>query len=141
MTRMRETDTTAGTLRLPVPFFDLLMVLLVCFLVFVSPVRPDGVATRSIDIPAARGGGAVTSQDFLAVTPHRNSDGWLFEIADNGRRLTAEALGQHVRPTGRKVVVVAPAAISLQDFIDVQTALSAHAIPFGLAVKNKETKP
>lgn len=141
MTRARELSYQAGSLRLPVPFFDLLMVLLVCFLVFVSPVRPDGMATRSVDIPIARGGSTASSRDLLPVLPHRGPNGWTFEIAADGQHLTPDALAQHVRPSGRKVVVIAPATTSLQDFIDMHAALSAQAIPFGLAVKNKETNP
>jgi biopolymer transport protein ExbD len=141
MTRMRDADYVAGSLRLPVPFFDLLMVLLVCFLVFVSPVRPEGAPHRHVDIPVTRGGSAAASQDLLPVVPHRDPGGWTFEIAADGRRLAPDALARQARSSGRKVVVVAPAATSLQDFIDMQAALSAHAIPFGLAVKNKETNP
>lgn len=133
----------AGSLRLPVPFFDLLMVLLVCFLVFVAPVRPEGTPVSTLDLPTAQGAKASSGKDkdLVPVHPRREANGsWTFELAADGRKLGAEALARHAG--GRKVVIVLPAATPVQDLIAVQTALTLNKIAFGLAVKpEKETKP
>lgn len=137
----RAEKQEVGNLRLPVPFFDLLMVLLVCFLVFVSPARPDGVATGSVDIPVARGGDPAGGANLLPVSPHRGGEGWTFELVQSGQKLTAGALAAHAAKSKRKVVIVASAATPLQTFIDMQAELAAHKVPFGLAVRSEETKP
>lgn len=131
---MSEEYGEAGNLRLPVPFFDLLMTLLICFLIFVAPVRD--VDTRSIDIPVAHGGNKGDERPLLAILPHRNDAGWTFEIAVDGRKLSPDALASYAKAQNRKVVIVAPATTSLQDFVAMQSELRSRKIDFGLAVKN-----
>lgn len=137
---MNNTSRETGNLRLPVPFFDLLMALLVSFLVFVAP--PEEAATRNLDLPIAHGGKKEGSENLLVVLPRRGPDGWSFETPVDGRKFSPDALATHIRASGRKVVIVAPATTALQDFIDIQTALRDRKIDFGLAVRdNKENKP
>ena len=52
--------------------------------------------------------------------------------------LGAQALAQRASAEGRKVVLIVPPATALQDFVTMQTALSAMNVPFALAIKNKE---
>jgi hypothetical protein len=132
-----EAAQEVATLRLPVPFFDLLMVLLVTCLVFVQPLRPEG-DVEALDIPIAQGKGGGSATSMLAVIPKQVAGGWTFEISGSGEVLAADALA--LRATdGRKVVLVVPSATPLQEFVDMQAALSAQNIPFALAIRNKDT--
>lgn len=127
-----------NSLRLPVPFFDLLMVLLVTCLVFVAPL-PDESKTpaeklEAFDVSIAHGKTGGTSQNLLPVVPRQNGSTWVFE--SRGEVLDANAL--RIKAQGHKVVLVVPPATALQDFVDMQTAMSDLGIPFALAIKHKE---
>jgi len=126
-------------LRLPVPFFDLLMVLLVTCLVFVAPLPPEETETMSaMDVSIAQGKAkTVAPGDVIAVVPHQTAGGWTFSIEGQGS-VTPEALAQRAAAEGRKVVLVVPPTTALQDFVTMQSALTALHVPFALAIKNKE---
>lgn len=139
---MRKTKNKAeenvANLRLPVPFFDLLMVLLVTCLVFVAPIRPDGEKVQAMDITIAQGKTPSSPDAVLAVIPHRAGSGWTFELARKGDMISADALAQRARDEGRKVVLVVPPATALQDFVNMQTAVTSLGLPFALAIQSKE---
>jgi len=140
----RETDVAqdfareAATLRLPVPFFDLLMVLLVTCLVFVSPIPPDAKTMQSIDIAIAQGKGEQSADALLPVIPRQTARGWVFESTADKQQVDASALAARAAAEGRKVVLVLPAATALQQFVEMQSTLAAAHMPFAIAIKNKE---
>jgi hypothetical protein len=129
-----------ANLRLPVPFFDLLMVLLVTCLVFVAPLPPEKTETmQAMDISIAQGKAkTVAPSDVLAVVPQETAGGWTFQVQGETQSLAAETLAERASAEGRKVVLIVPPATALQDFVTMQTALSALKVPFALAIKNKE---
>jgi hypothetical protein len=129
-----------ANLRLPVPFFDLLMVLLVTCLVFVAPLRPE-TETTAIDIAIAQGKASPSPAAVLPVIPRATPQGWVFEISGEGQMIAAEDLGRRAAAENRKIVLVVPPATAVQDFVNMQMALSAKSIPFALAIKNKEAAP
>jgi biopolymer transport protein ExbD len=136
--------TSESGLRLPVPYFDLFLVLIVSFLVFVAPVKPEGTPVSTLDLPVAQGTKTQSGkdEDLVPVYPRRgaNNGPWLFKLAADGKKLGADALARHAN--GRKVVIVLPAATPVQDLIAIQTTLSLNKVSFGLAVKNEqEPKP
>jgi biopolymer transport protein ExbD len=135
---MTRTYHSEAGLRLPVPYFDLFLVLIVSFLVFVSPVKPKGTPVSTLDLPTAQGAKAPPGKDkdLIPVLPRREVNGWTFELTADGRKLGAEALARHAG--GRKVVIVLPAAAPVQDLIAIQTSLTLNKISFGLAVKNEQ---
>lgn len=139
---MRKTRNKAeenvANLRLPVPFFDLLMVLLVTCLVFVAPIRPDGEKVQAMDITIAQGKAPTSPDAVLAVVPHHADRGWTFELAGNGEVISADVLVKRARGEGRKVVLVVPPATALQDFVNMQTAVTSLGLPFALAIQSKE---
>lgn len=126
-----------GSLRLPVPFFDLFMVLLICFMMFLAPTPAPSPDTRSIDIPLSRGAGSVDPARLIAVLPRREGASWSYELAADGRRLAAAGLAALARQQGKKVVLVVPATVSLQHFVEMQGELREQRIEFGLAVKEE----
>jgi hypothetical protein len=129
-----------ANLRLPVPFFDLLMVLLVTCLVFVAPLPSEETETmQAMDISIAQGKAkTVAPSDVIAVVPQDSSGSWRFQVQGERGTLAPEALAQRAGAEGRKVVLIVPPATALQDFVSMQTALSALNVPFALAIKNKE---
>ncbi|MGE4063084.1 MAG: hypothetical protein AB7E79_06925 [Rhodospirillaceae bacterium] len=129
-----------ANLRLPVPFFDLLMVLLVTCLVFVAPLPPEQTETmQAMDISIAQGKAkTVAPSDVIAVVPQETAGGWRFQVQGEGGTVAAEALAARASAEGRKVVLIVPPATSLQDFVTMQTALSAMKVPFALAIKNNK---
>lgn len=128
----------AAHLRLPVPFFDLLMVLLVTCLVFVAPL-PEPETMQAMDVSIAQGKAKkVAPSDVIAVVPQQTAGGWSFAVQGEQGTVVAEALAQRATSEGRKVVLMVPPAMSLQDFVTMQTALSAMNVPFALAIKNKD---
>ena len=145
MTTPETTEAETGSLRLPVPFFDLLMVLPVTCLVFVAPVQPaaDGndSSTQALEIPIARGKGAGGGGALLPVIPHRSASGWTFELPGTNRPISAQAIADRAIAEQRKIVVVAPPATPLQDFIDIQATLADTGASFALAIKNQEPHP
>lgn len=130
-----------ANLRLPVPFFDLLMVLLVTCLVFVAPIPPEGEKVQAMDISIAQGKAAPAADSLLAVAPRETSNGWVFAVAGESDALGPDALAQRAIAEGRKVVVIVPPATALQDFVNMQTAITALHVPFALAIKHKEALP
>src|SRR5262249_7570557 len=131
---------SVASLRLPVPFFDLLMVLLVTCLVFVAPVRPDE-DIRAMDLPVAQGGTAGSTAALMPVTPRRAGEGWDFEILGEGRTIAPAALAPRATAESRKVILFVPPATPLQDFIAMQSVLTQLKVPFALAVQHKESAP
>ncbi len=131
-------DENVANLRLPVPFFDLLMVLLVTCLVFVAPVRPDGEKIQAMDITIAQGKTPSSPDALLTVIPHHAGSGWNFELAGKGDIISANALVQRARDEGRKIVLVVPPATALQEFVTMQTAVTSLGLPFALAIQSKE---
>jgi hypothetical protein len=129
-----------ANLRLPVPFFDLLMVLLVTCLVFVAPLPPEKTETmQAMDISIAQGKAkSVAPSDVIAVVPQETAGGWRFSVQGEGGTVAPETLAQRATAEGRKVVLIVPPATALQDFVTMQSALSAMNVPFALAIKNKE---
>jgi len=124
-------------LRLPVPFFDLLMVLLVTCLVFVAPLPVEGEKIEALDISIAQGKSKATDDHLLPVIPRHTGGAWTFE--SEGRALSPAELRSTAN--GRKVVLVVPPATAIQEFVDMQTAMGELGIPFALAIKHKETAP
>jgi hypothetical protein len=132
----------ASSLRLPVPFFDLLMVLLVTCLVFVAPLPSEESEIQAMDVAIAQGkSGSGGSQALLPVIPRETATGWAFATSPRGEAVTPQALGERAKNEGRKIVLVVPPATALQDFVDMQAALSTLNIPFALAIRNKESAP
>ncbi len=126
-----------ANLRLPVPFFDLLMVLLVTCLVFVAPL-PEGETVRAMDISIAQGKAkTVAKADVIAVTPVETRGGWTFSVQGEKGSLAPEALARRATAEGRKVVLILPPTTALQDFVTMQSVLSAIDVPFALAIKHK----
>jgi hypothetical protein len=131
----------AANLRLPVPFFDLLMVLLVTCLVFVSPVRSD-TELEALDVSVSRGKSASAPGALLPVTATRAGESWVFHVAGDPRQdLTPGDLARRATSEGRKIALIVPPATAVQDFVDMQMALSSMGVPFALAIKNKENAP
>jgi hypothetical protein len=130
-----------ANLRLPVPFFDLLMVLLVTCLVFVAPIPQDGEKLQAMDISIAQGKAAPAADALLAVTPRQTTTGWVFAVAGENDALGPGALAKRATAEGRKIVVVVPPATALQDFVSMQAAMAALHVPFALAIKHKEALP
>jgi hypothetical protein len=124
-----------------VPFFDLLMVLLVTCLVFVAPIRPDGEKVQAMDITISQGKAPSSPEALLAVIPHQVGGKWTFELAGKGETLTPEVLVQRARDESRKVVLVVPPATALQEFVNMQTAVTSLGLPFALAIQSKESSP
>jgi hypothetical protein len=62
---------------------------------------------------------------------------WTFSIEGEGT-ITPAALAQRAASEGRRVVLIVPPATALQDFVTMQSKLSALHVPFALAIKNKE---
>jgi hypothetical protein len=127
----------ASNLRLPVPFFDLLMVLLVTCLVFVAPIRPEGEPVQAMDVAIAHGGKQASPDQLIAIVPHRVGPGWAYE--SEGKPIAAAELARRATAEGKKVVLVVPSATALQDFVDMQTAIAALHVPFALAIRSKES--
>ena len=127
-----------SNLRLPVPFFDLLMVLLVTCLVFVAPLPPEGEPIHAMDIAIAQGKSAPSADALLAVIPKHTAQGWSFEVAGEGRVIAPQEVARRATAESRKVVLVVPPATELQDFVGMQAELAALNIPFALAIKSKE---
>ncbi|MGE3335324.1 MAG: hypothetical protein AB7I36_16890 [Rhodospirillaceae bacterium] len=127
-----------ANLRLPVPFFDLLMVLLVTCLVFVAPL-PEGETVQAMDVSIAQGKAkTVARSDVIAVTPTETAHGWTFAVQGEKGALAPEALARRATAEGRKVVLIVPPTTALQDFVTMQSALSALDVPFALAIKHKD---
>lgn len=128
----------AGSLKLPVPFFDLFLVLLVCFMLFLSPLPQPGIDARDVALPLAAAGAKAEPGKVLAALPHRLGDTWRFEPAGSGRHLTAAELAAEARAGGRRIVLVLPAATSLQTYVDIQAGLGALGVEYGIAVRGGE---
>lgn len=138
MSTAKDTAQDVAHLRLPVPFFDLLMVLLVTCLVFVAPL-PEGETMQAMDVSIAQGKAkTVAPSDVIAAVPQETARGWVFSIQGEPGTVPAEALARRATAEGRKVVLIVPPATALQDFVTMQTALSAMNVPFALAIKNKD---
>jgi hypothetical protein len=138
---MSGTDDAAqevANLRLPVPFFDLLMVLLVTCLVFVAPL-PDGETMQAMDVSIAQGKAkTVAPSDVIAVTPSETEQGWTFAVQGEKENVAPEVLALRAAAEGRKIVLIVPPTTALQDFVTMQSALSAMDVPFALAIKHKD---
>jgi biopolymer transport protein ExbD len=130
----------AGNLRLPVPFFDLFMVLLICFMMFLSPAPTTSLDTGSIDIPMSRKQGETDAAKLFPVTAHQVDKGWVYEPVGDGRRLAARELADRARSEGKKVILVVAASVSLQRFVEMQNDLRDHQVEFGLAVKEESKR-
>lgn len=141
VSREESAAREVANLRLPVPFFDLLMVLLVTCLVFVAPLPPEDNDVQSIDISIAHGKAEQSAAALLPVIPRHTDAGWIFETSSDHQVISAEVLAQRAASEDRKVVLVVPPATALQQFVDMQAALAAVKIPFAIAIKNKETQP
>lgn len=127
-----------ANLRLPVPFFDLLMVLLVTCLVFVAPL-PESETIQAMDVSIAQGKAkTVAPSDVIAVTPSKTAQGWTFSVQGEKGSIAPEALARRAGAEGRKVVLIVPPTTALQDFVTMQSALSAMDVPFALAIKHKD---
>lgn len=133
-------ETDAGSLRLPVPFFDLFLVLLVCFMLFLSPLPQAGIEARDIQLPVAATAAKAEPGKILAAFARKSGEGWQFEPAGTGRHIDAAALASEARSTGRKIVLVLPAAMTLQAYVELQAGLAAQGVEYGIAVRNGETK-
>lgn len=137
----------AANLRLPVPFFDLLMVLLVTCLVFVAPLpeeKPEdtpGEKVQAMDVAIAQGKAAPGADALLPVTARKTAAGWAFTIAGEKADTAPAALAARATAEGRKIVLVVPPATALQDFVTMQTAIAALHVPFALAIKSQEARP
>lgn len=138
MSAHQETTQEVANLRLPVPFFDLLMVLLVTCLVFVAPL-PEPETLKAMDVSIAQGEAkSVAPSDVIVVIPEETSKGWVFSVKGEPRNVSPKSLAARATSEGRKVVLILPPATALQDFVTMQTALSQMNVPFALAIKNKE---
>lgn len=138
MSASNDPAQEVANLRLPVPFFDLLMVLLVTCLVFVAPL-PEPDTMQAMDVSIAQGKAkSVAPSDVIAVVPEETAAGWTFSVKGESRSVSPETLAARATSEGRKVVLIVPPATSLQDFVTMQTALSQMNVPFALAIKNKE---
>ena len=126
-------------LRLPVPFFDLLMVLLVTCLVFVAPLPPEGEKVQAMDISIAQGKATPSADSLLPVTARQTPGGWAFTVTGENTALAPAALAERATAEGRKIVLVVPPATALQDLVSMQTIITALHVPFALAIKSKET--
>jgi hypothetical protein len=131
---------SVASLNLPVPFFDLLMVLLVTCLVFVAPVQPEN-EMRAMEIPIAQGQAGGSIPALLPVLPKRVGAGWEFEVPGEGHVIALEALVRRASAENRKIVLVASPSTRLQEFVGMQAALAKAKVPFALAVQNKEMSP
>jgi hypothetical protein len=141
MTEKYNPAQNVANLRLPVPFFDLLMVLLVTCLVFVAPIPPDGEKLQAMDISIAQGKTQPAAEALLAVTARETASGWVFAVAGEDAALGPDALAKRATAEGRKVVVVVSPTTALQDFVNMQAAVSALHVPFALAIRHKEALP
>lgn len=138
MSAANETTQEVANLRLPVPFFDLLMVLLVTCLVFVAPL-PEPETLQAMDMSIAQGKAkSVAPSDVIAVVPEETAKGWVFAVKGESHTVSPQDLAARATSEGRKVVLIVPPATSLQDFVTMQTALAEMHVPFALAIKNKE---
>lgn len=118
-------------LRLPTPFFDLLAVLVILFMIFLAPT-PSPISTRDLNLPQA--GAASTPAAYpLRVTPQRDADGWRYR-ADDGRLLTAGDVAA-AAGKGAKVFVLTEAGWKLQEFLDATGPLRAVGVTPGLVVR------
>jgi len=129
-----------GSLRLPVPFFDLFLVLLVCFMLFLAPLPDPGVEARDIRLPFASGSAKAEHGKVLAAFPHRVGNAWQFEPAGGGRRLTASELAAEAKVGGRKLVLVLAADTPLQTYMDLHAGLGAAGVEYGIAVRAGDPK-
>src|SRR5262249_21198948 len=77
-----DATQSVSNLRLPVPFFDLLMVLLVTCLVFVAPFPSEDGKTQAMDISVAQGTSTPSAESILPVVPRHDMNGWTFALAD-----------------------------------------------------------
>jgi len=136
-----DTAQEVANLRLPVPFFDLLMVLLVTCLVFVAPMPQDAGSVSSMEMPIAQGKSGGAPANLLAVVPRQAGQVWVYQVSGEKGFITPQALAERAMAESRKIVLVVPPATALQDFVNMQTALTAMNVPFALAIKNKETAP
>lgn len=135
---VQDTAQDVANLRLPVPFFDLLMVLLVTCLVFVAPL-PDGETMQAMDVSIAQGKAkTVQPSDVIAVTPTRAAQGWTFAVQGETGIIAPDALARRAAAEGRKVVLIVPPTTALQDFVTMQSTLSEMDVPFALAIKHKD---
>ncbi len=130
----------AGSLRLPVPFFDLFLVLLVCFMLFLSPQPQAGIDARDVSLPIAVTGAKAEPGRILAAFAHKSGDTWQFEPAGTGRKVDAAALAADARATGRRIVLVLPATTTLQAYVELQAGLGAQGVEYGIAVRNGDAK-
>lgn len=136
-----------ANLRLPVPFFDLLMVLLVTCLVFVAPLPEEdkdntpGEKVQAMDVAIAQGKAAPGDEALLPVSAHKTATGWAFTIAGDKAESAPAALAARAAAEGRKIVLVVPPATALQDFVTMQTAIADLHVPFALAIKRQEARP
>jgi hypothetical protein len=138
MTEAGEHD--AGTLRLPVPFFDLFLVLLICFMLFLSPHPQAGLEARDVQLPLAGAAAKPEPGKVLAAFAAKSGDTWQFEPLGSGRRVGAAELAAEARATGRRIVLVLPAATTLQAYVELQAGLGAQGVEYGIAVRNGEAK-
>jgi hypothetical protein len=108
--------------------------------VFVAPLPPEDAGTlQAMDISIAQGRAkTVAPSDVIAVRPQETPGGWRFQVEGESAAVAPEALAARAAAEGRKVVLIVPPATALQDFVTMQTALSALKVPFALAIKNKE---
>ena len=140
MSRVSASLVDSGTLRLPVPFFDLFMVLLICFMLFLAPLPEPASDTRAIAVPLATAGTKADPAKLLAVLPQRAGEIWQFEAISTKRHLSATELAAEARTSGRQVVLVLAADTPLQAYVDMQAGLSALGLDYAIAVRNGENR-
>ena len=130
----------AGSLRLPVPFFDLFLVLLICFMLFLSPQPQAGIDAGDVSLPIAATGAKADPDRILAVFAHKAGDVWQFEPVGTGRKLDVDDLAADARKSGRRIVLVLPATTTLQAYVELQAGLGALGVEYGIAVRNGDAK-
>jgi biopolymer transport protein ExbD len=137
---MAVDEHDAGSLRLPVPFFDLFLVLLICFMLFLSPLPQPGIEASDVQLPLARTSERVEPGKVLATLATKARETWQFEPLGSGRRMGAAELAAEARASGRRIVLVLPATTTLQAYVELQAGLGAQGVEYGIAVRNGEAK-
>lgn len=127
-----QSHSNFGGLRPPVPFLDLLLTLVLTFILFIAPARD---ASPNVNVPVSGNDSQTPPSAMLTVVPHWEQGRWIFETEDHAR-LTAAAVATVARSNHKRVVIVAPARTTLEDFVSMTAPLRERSVDFGLAVKD-----
>jgi biopolymer transport protein ExbD len=130
----KSTPVGIGSLRLPVPFMDLLLGLVTLFLLLMSPHQPDPMTkslltARDAEKPAG---------PMLLVVPQHDGAGWSFHEVGARTLISADALAARAHREGRKIVIVAESEAKLQDYIKMTDVLQKSRVQFAIAVQKED---